>query len=48
MPEVIGGMNPDSRLVATSLGTWTLGEAVVVADTASEPEEERKAVEKEK
>ena len=44
-------MIPHSRLVATSLGTHTLGEAVVVADTTSEvevPVEERETAETEK
>jgi len=43
-------MNPDSRLVATSLGKYTLGEAVVVGSITSEqvlPEEEREAMGKE-
>jgi len=44
-------MIPDSRLVVTSLGTCTLGEAVVVPDTTSEAEvlvEERETAETKK
>jgi len=43
-------MIPDSRLVATSLGTCTLGGVVAAADTTCKVvlPEEREAVEKEK